>query len=187
MSREIFSLMVVLAGMAMAGCGNDGRGTNDRALPEYRAGERGVLRVRTDSARGRLWVLGVDDVRVYDSASKRLVRRIVLQNWDMARFICEPDMLLDPSGSAIISSNMRAKLWRIDADSLKVEEREIRLREREQWDVGFGALMLAADGKLLALSSTGGWLWKVDPDAGTAHLWNRGVPMLNVCDLMHIE
>jgi hypothetical protein len=158
------------------------------ALPAaYKAGERGVLRMKVDGARGRLWVLGVDGVRVYDTAQKRQIRRIVLPNWDVARFICDPDMVLDASGSALVSSNVRAKLWRIDADTFELQERDIRLQEREQWDIGFGPLMLAADGSLLALSSTGGWLWRIDVGAGTASLWNWGVPILNVCDLTPIE
>ena len=37
------------------------------------------LRTRLDSARNRLWVLGLDDVRVYDAATKQLLQRIVLQ------------------------------------------------------------------------------------------------------------
>jgi hypothetical protein len=185
--------MVILVATIM-GCGSEsnmtaaGQAGDSYALPAaYKAGERGVLRVRTDGARGRLWVLGVNDVRVYDSVKKRLIRRIVLPNWDVARLICDPDLILDASGSAIVSSNVRARLWRIDVDTLEVREREIRLHGREQWDIGFGALMLAADGSLFALTSTGGWLWNVDFDAGSARLWNWGAPMLNVCDLMHLE
>src|SRR5262245_12460188 len=184
MSSGIRSWVLVLAA-TMMGCGNESNTVTGPA--GYRAGERGVLRVKVDGARSRLWVLGMDDVRVYDIVTNQQLRRIALPNWDVARFICDPDLVLDASGSAIISSNVRSKLWRIDADDFELKEREIRLDGRDQWDIGFGALMLAADGNLLALSSTGGWLWKIDLDAGTARLWNWGVPLLNVCDLMAIE
>jgi hypothetical protein len=193
MSSGMRGWILILA-LTMAACGSEsntaaaGQAEPGYALPAaYKAGERGVLRVRIDGARGRLWVLGIDDVRVYDIVTKRQLRRIVLPNWDVARFICDPDLVLDAAGSAIISSNVRSKLWRIDADDFELKEREIRLDGREQWDIGFGGLMLAADGNLLALSSTRGWLWKIDLDAGIAHLWNWGVPMSNVCDLTPIE
>lgn len=181
-------LTMVLAMAAITGCGVEGSRGVDPALPAvYRPDEAGVLRVRADVARGRLWVLGVDGVRVYDAATKSLVRVIPLPRWDVARFICDPDMVLHPSGAVIVSSNVRAKLWWIDADSFEVGERDITLDGREQWDIGFGALALAADGKLLALTSTGGWLWQIDVEAGRAHLWNWGAPMLNVCELTPIE
>lgn len=192
MSSGMKRWILVLAA-TMAGCGNESNRAADQVGPAlvlpvaYKAGEQGVLRVKTDGARDRIWVLSVDDLRIYDRARKQLIRRIALPNWSVARFICPPDMVLDGSGSAIISSNAQAKLWRIDADALDVKEREIRLHEREQWDVGFGALTLAADGSLLALSSTGGWLWNVNVDAGTARLRNWGAPLLNACDLTPIE
>jgi hypothetical protein len=192
MSSGMKRWILVLAA-TMAGCGSESNRVADPVGPAlvvpvaYKAGEQGVLRVRTDGARDRLWVLSVNDLRIYDRARKQLIRRIALPSWSVARFICPPDMVLDGSGSAIVSGNAQAKLWRIDADTLEVKEREIRLYEREQWDVGFGALTLVADGSLLALSSTGGWLWNVNVDAGTARLWNWGTPLLNACDLTHIE
>jgi hypothetical protein len=188
MSGRMKRWILVLA-LAMAGCGSESRAAAPvgpaLALPAaYKAGDPGVLRVKTDGR--RLWVLSVDNVRVYD-AEKRLIRSVVLPNWSVARFICAPDLVLDGSGSAIVASNAQPKLWRIDADTFEVRERSITLRDREQWDVGFGALMLAADGGLLALSSTGGWLWKIDLAKQNAHLWNWGAPILNVCDLTPIE
>jgi hypothetical protein len=192
MSSGMKGWILVLA-LTMTACGSESNtaGADPMGpafvLPAaYKAGERKLLRIKTDGARGRLWVLGVDDVQVYDARGTRLIRRIALPNWSVARFICPPDMVLDGSGSAIVSSNAQAKLWRIDAETFEVKERDVTLEGRE-WDVGFGALTLAADGSLLALSSTGGWLWNVNVDAGTARLWNWGAPLLNACDLTHIE
>ena len=188
MRSGIVRVMVVSAMIAMS-CGAEESyaAENETSPAAYTAGQRDVLRYRKDGARGRLWVLGVDGVRVYDAATKKLVRRISLPNWDVARFICGPDLILDGSGSAIVSSNVRAKLWRIDAETFALQERDIVLQDREQWDIGFGALMLAADGGLLALTSTGGWLWKVDLGKSSAALWNWRAPILNVCELQPVE
>jgi hypothetical protein len=96
-------------------------------------------------------------------------------------------MVLDGSGSPLISSNTQPKLWRIDADTFEVQERAIRLLDREEWDVGFGSLLLTRNGNLMALSATGGWLWSIDLVSGDASLWNWGSPMLNACDLAPVE
>lgn len=194
-------MWVLVVAMTMTGCGGEGRTTGSSGAdptadalavaylspPAYKAGQQGVLRVRTDGARGRLWVLGLDDLRVYDTTKKRLVRRIVLPNWDVAGRVCDPDMILDGSGSAIISSNVRPKLWRIDAETFALQEREIALKDREQWDIGFSALVLAADGKLFASTSTGGWLWRIDVASASAELWNPDTPVWNVCGVAAIE
>jgi hypothetical protein len=184
-------LVLLFAVTVMMGCSNErnpahgptaGRTGNDYALPEtYGAGERDALRIRTDTARNRVWVLGLDDVRVYDTAKKKLIRRIELPNWSVARFICAPDMVLDSSGSAIISSNVQARLWRIDADSFEVKEHEISLHGREQWDTGFGALAFGADGALYALTSSAGSLWKIDVAKASAGMIEPDSPSSKAC------
>lgn len=145
---------------------------------------RDAFRVRRDDTQNRIWLLGVDGVRVYDSVSGRLVRTIALPNWSIARFTCDPDMVLDGEGAAIISSNAQSRLWRIDAGSLEVSEHAIRLQGREQWDAGFGALAYAADGTLLALMSFGGSLWNIDLDSGTARMVPPSKMFFNACGSM---
>ncbi len=177
----------------MAGCRNEGNptqgataghaGNNKALLEKYGIGERGALRFRTDTARNRLWVLGLDDVRVFDTTKKQLIRKIVLPNWSVARFICDPDMVLDNSGSAFISSNAQAKLWRIAADSFEVKEHVISLLGREQWDTGFGALAFAADGTLYALTTSAGSLWKIDVGKASASMIASDNRLLHVCEL----
>jgi hypothetical protein len=93
-----------------------------------------------------------------------------------------PDMVLDRTGSAYISSNVQPKLWRIDADSFQVSELDIRLQGRENWDVGFGALAFAADGSLLALTSMGRWFWKIDVAGGGARPVEPDAPVTTVCN-----
>ena len=128
-------------------------------------------------------MLGLDNVRVYDTVKKKLIRRIELPNGSVARFICDPDMVLDSSGSAFISSNVQAKLWRIDADSFEVKEHEISLHGREQWDIGFGALAFAADGALYALTSSAGSLWKIDIAKASASTIDPDNPPSRACAL----
>jgi hypothetical protein len=174
-----------------AGCSNErdaapapgaGRAGNDIApFEKHATGGQDALRVKTDTARGRLWVLGLDAVRVHDAASGKPIRQVTLPNWSVARFICDPDMVLDSSGSAIISSNAQAKLWRIDADSFQVKEQEISLLGRERWDIGFGALAFATDGTLYAMTATAGSLWKIDAARAGASLVETYLPPSKAC------
>jgi len=167
-------MVLFLMASVVAGCGKEGN-------PEYGMDERDALRVMTDTARNRRWVLGLDDVRVYDTVKKRLIRKIVLPSWSVARFICNPDMVLDGLGSAYISSNVQAKIWRIDAASFEVKEHKISLLGRERWDVGFGALAFATDGTLYALTSTVGSLWKVDVAREDASMIEPNDPPSKAC------
>lgn len=174
---------MIFAAFVMAGCSQERNPAQGPAA--FRAGNVDVLHdglsIRRDAARNRIWLLGLDDVRVYDAESKRLIRKIALPSWSVARFICDPDMVLDSSGSAIISSNVQARLWRVDADSFEVKEHGISLQGREQWDVGFGALAFAPDGTLLALTSSGGSIWKIDVARASASMIEPNNPPSRAC------
>jgi hypothetical protein len=170
-------LMVPAVLLAAAGCGSEGT-----RAPAAGAGvEQDALRVRTDASRGRLWVLGPDDLRVYDSAGKRLIRKIELPGWSVARFICNPDLALDRAGGAVVSSNVQSRFWRVNGDTFEVKEEVITLREREGWDVGFGALAFAPDGSLLALAANAGSLWKINGPGAHASLIETYHSPLKAC------
>ena len=171
---NIWMVMLMVASM-MAGCSN-------REYPTE-AGGRDALRVMPDTARNRLWVLGLEGVQVYDTGKNRLIRKVELPGWSVVRYVCPPDIALDRSGSAYISSNVLSKLWLVDAGSFKVEERPITLHDREQWDVGFGALAFAADGTLFALTTSAGSSWRIDYGKGSARMVELNAAYLNVCDL----
>lgn len=188
MSRRIVIACIwwfsILAAIATAGCGPEVDPAQGPAAS--RGGQGDILydgfRIRRDGARNRIWLLGLDDVRVYDG-QMRLIRKIALPNWSVAGFACDPDMVLDGSGSAIVSSNAQARLWRIDAGTLEVREHPITLLGRERWDVGFATLVVGADGTLLALASVSESLWKIDLGNGSAQMVTPGAPLLSLCGL----
>lgn len=180
MSNRIVSmrgwLVLLLAVTATAGCGDAGKSSSN--LPANHAGssdlrsespgtsEQDVLRVREDPVRNRLWVLTLNEVRVYNTATtgKGLIRKIALPTRSVIGFrsVCMPDMALDRAGSAFVSSNGQARLLRIDADRFTLEDYAISFHERNGLDAGFGALAFAADGTLFARTTPGGLLWKID-------------------------
>lgn len=174
----------ILAATVMAGCGQEQLAAQSQA--EFRRGEilHDGFRIRRDAARNRIWLLGLDNVRVYDGQSKQLIRTIALPGWSVARFACDPDIVLDRSGSAIVSSNTQSRLWRIDAASFAVGEHPIILEGRERWDVGFSALAVARDGTLLALTSVSESYWSIDLIRGSARMNGPGAALMNVCGLV---
>jgi len=176
---------VIVAAMAMTGCSREG--VHAQVSAAFRGGDSEVLhdgfRIRRDAARNRIWLLGLDNVRVYDGQSKRLIRAFALPSWSVARLACDPDMVLDGSGSAIVSSNVQSRLWRIDADSFEVTEHPISLQGREHWDVGFAALAVGGDGTLLALTSVSKSLWKIDLGKGGASMATPVAALVNMCGL----
>ncbi len=141
------------------------------------------LRTRVDSVRDRYWVLGIDHVSVYNVADKRLIRRVVLPGWNVAGSLCPPDMAIDRTGAALISSNIMPTLWRIDAKTFAVTRREITLKTRENWDTGFSGIAFAADGALFAVTALPVSLWRIDVNSGDAAKVELSKPVLGTCAL----
>ena len=191
MRTEILRMVPLMAAIVMAGCGsqeNLGEGaaaghgySSEFRNASYRASERTALRVRKDEARNRQWVLTPEGVRVYDAATKRLLRAIELPGWSNAKIACQPDLALDGRGSVVVSSNAQPTLWRIDGGDFTVTMRDVRLEEREQWDVGFGALAYTSEGTLLASTHEGGTLWRIDLEKSSAHIVLA--PGIRTCNL----
>ena len=176
--------IVLFAAMLTAGCSRNVPAPGPAATrADHSSLLQDGIRIRRDAVRNRIWLLGLEDVRVYDAANERLIRRVVLPNWSVARYACDPDMVLDESGSAIVSSNVQARLWRIDGGTFTVSEHDITLHERENWDVGFAALAPAGNGKLLALTSLAGSFWSIDLNKGTAHMAAPAAALQNLCGL----
>jgi len=186
-------LTLVFAVTVMAGCSSErvstqgatagGTGSDHFRSVAYGTDERDTLRVKTDSARGRHWVLGLNRMRVYDTATRKLIRQIALPSWSVVQFVCMPDLAIDGAGSAFVASNVQPRLWRIDADSFELTEHEIKLQGKEQWDIGFGALAFSANGALYGMMSAGGSVWKIDVAGSSASLVERTHPPLTGCAL----
>lgn len=191
-------LVLLFVVTAIAGCGgnngNPSQGSSSGGAvsadlrPELNGiDKRDALRIRKDTQHNRLWVLSLENVRVYDIAKNRktLLRQIAMPKWSVVPFdfACMPDMALDAFGSAFISSNAQPKILRIDGDSFELKEHEIVLQGKEQWDLGFGALAFAQDGTLLALSSPVGLLWSIDVGKASARMVEQNTSFRDVCEL----
>ena len=153
-------------------------------LKSHEQGEQRALRIKVDATRNRLWVLGLEHVYVYDITGKQLIRRVLLPNRSVAGFVCSPDMALDRSGSAFISSNVESRLWRIDAEDFGIKAQEITLHAGAGRDIGFGALAFATDGALFALTAHEGSLWRIDAVTLIASEIELSERLLGTCTLI---
>jgi hypothetical protein len=155
-----------------------------RALDERLDGRLEALRVQADVARNRLWVLHGDGVYVYEITTRRQIGRFALPEWMFVReaFNCAPDLALDPSGAAIVSSNVRTVLWRLDPERFAVRRQELALDTDRDKDVGFTGLAFA-DGLLFGVDAVHGSLWKIDLVAGKAEKLALSSPLRGACGL----
>jgi hypothetical protein len=184
---------IAAAAIAILGCSDDtaknARSVAADAAASSSADERhelrstGTLRVRRDIARNRVWVLGLDEIRLYDLAHRRLMRRIELPGWSVIADLCMPDMAVTPSGAVIVSSNAQPTLWWIDAGGFEVRAYDIRLHGREGWSIGFGALRFDAAGHLFALTASANSMWQIDLAAATARELEFYSPPKESCEL----
>jgi hypothetical protein len=129
-----------------------------------------IVRVRGDAVRNRLWVLTVENVYVYDTAERILLRRFRLPDWSVADFqyALAPDLVLDSRGRAFVSNNVEPRLLEIDPESFETKEHHVRLVSRTHLETGFGALQFRPDGALVARSTLGESTFSIDLANGEA-------------------
>lgn len=147
-----------------------------------------ALRVQFDAERNRLWMLRDDGVYLYDLATRRQIGPIALPEWIVLSepFNCAPALALDASGAAIVSSNVRAMLWRIDPERFEVSRQELALDTDRDKDVGFTGLTFV-DGLLFGIDAMHGSLWKIDLAAAKAEKLALSSPVRGACSLAHSQ
>jgi hypothetical protein len=137
--------------------------------------ESQVLRIRVDDARRSVWILATDALYRYERVSGQ-TKRYPLPGWiHVSRsFACLPDLVVEPTGMVIASSNVVPSLWRVDPETSRVEMLEIQLGPEAHRDMGFTGLELVNQGLLLARSSIDQSLWRIDLPAKRAWRHERG-------------
>ncbi|HET9664105.1 MAG TPA: hypothetical protein VFP00_07740 [Burkholderiales bacterium] len=163
---------------------------SSQQLKTYSEDQRNALRTTMDTARGRVWMLSLDNtVRIYDQRSKKLLREIALPDWLAVRTACMPNVIVDRSGAAFISSNVTPWIWRIDGETFDLKVHEISLRGREGLDVGFATLAFDSSGMLYGLAPSANWLWAIDMTRANASMVQVYDPPLEECTLtaQHLE
>lgn len=140
--------------------------------------------IRADTQGNRRWVLNQDSLSVYDHVSRRRLRRLELPDWMLAGPLhaCAPDMVLDSSGAAIVSSNVVPVVWRIDPQRFEITRIALTLNADSDKDIGFTALSFAADGTLIAAGTTVGSMWRIDLGSATATKLASYPPATGICD-----
>ncbi|HEX2829068.1 MAG TPA: hypothetical protein VHP37_22150 [Burkholderiales bacterium] len=145
----------------------------------------GVLRVRLDARRARLWVLDVGRVHVIDLVTNRRIRTVELPNWMFSTHedMCLPDLAIDEDGAAFVSDNMQPKLWRIAPADFSIRERVVSRDAYRELDAGFTALAIGEGGVMFAAMSAPGLLWRIDTDLFRAENVPLATRIPGVCGL----
>lgn len=140
--------------------------------------------VRVDTQANRRWVLNEEALAVYDHVNRRRLRRVTLPDWPLAgpQHACAPDMVLDASGAAIVSSNVVPVLWRVDPQRFEVTRIEIALDSDQDKDIGFTGMSLVGDGMLIAAGTTVGSLWRIDLRSARASKVASYPAAAGICD-----
>jgi hypothetical protein len=147
-------------------------------------GRESVLRIRIDTERARIWVLGSDRLYLYDSRDSRLLKEIAIGEVSQhSSEHCLPDMALDRSGAVFLSNAMEPALWRVDPVSFRVDRRKVQVDADRDQDFGFSAVAFDEAGTMYAASAISGVLWKVDQTEYTASKVVLSSPIRGACAL----
>jgi hypothetical protein len=175
MSLQLNFFVSAAAAILLAAC--------DGSVRRVGPPEVGLEVVRVDLAHNRRWVLREHALTVYDNLNGRRLRHIILPDWVVAgpRHGCAPDMVLDASGAALVSSNVLPVLWRVDPRRFQITRIALELESDTDKDVGFAGLSFSADGVLIAAGATFPSLWRIDLQAARATKL-PSLPTPDVCD-----
>jgi hypothetical protein len=122
------------------------------------------VRVRPDDLRGRTWVLRADALYLHDPGTGVPARRFALPGWVYVtpRFACEPDLVVEPGGAVLVSSNIVPSLWRVDPQDSSTTVLKIDLDPESVKDLGFTSLQWVEPGVMQANGSTERSRWRID-------------------------
>ena len=142
-------------------------------------------RVEHDKQRGLIWAIGAQSVSLYDGRSRTLIKKVELPGWAYVDEpqSCAPDLVIDAQGHALVSSNVRPDLWRINPHDQSVEHMAIELTTDGDKEVGFTGLFLVNPYTVLAVSAIQGTLWWIDLESRTAGKLGLARPIRGACAL----
>jgi hypothetical protein len=141
----------IFAALAVAGC-------ESSTSPSVAT----MLAYQADTARNRSVWLTREGVQIHSAAAQPVT--IALPGWIYAGTpYCPPALALGPKGEVVVTSNVIPTLWRIDGETLAVTAHPLSLDVDRDKDVGFAAVVYAAEeGAFIAYSQTQRSVWKID-------------------------
>src|SRR5262245_15615420 len=123
----------ILAALAVAGCESNVGPTIST-----------MLGYRVDAERERSVWLTREGVRIYSAAAWPVA--VELPGWMYAGApYCPPGLALGPKGEIDVTSNVVPTMWRIDGETLAVTAHQLALDVDRDKDVGFAAVVYAAE------------------------------------------
>ena len=134
-----------------------------------------AVRIRHDDLRNRTWVVGVGGAYLLEAGAP--ARRFRLPGWVLLACAgdCQPDLMVEPGGTVLVSSNIQPDLWRVDPEASTAVRMPIAPEGDAMKDVGFTGLRHGEHGQIDVTGTLDGAAWQIDLAAGRAvklHLRN---------------
>jgi hypothetical protein len=154
------AIAAILALVALAGCERESNVQPSAA---------GTLGYRVDEERFRSVWLTRDGVQIHSAAVRPVT--VELPGWIYAgEPHCPPGFVVGPKGEIVVTSNVIPTLWRIDPATLAVTVHPLTLDRDLDRDVGFAAVVYAAEQRaFIAYSDEQRSVWKIDATLKTAN------------------
>jgi hypothetical protein len=151
------AIAAIAALVVLAGC-------ESNAQPSAAA----ILGYQVDEGRARSVWLTREGLQIHSAAARPVA--IELPGWAYAGAPhCPPGLAIGPQGEIVVTSNVIPTVWRIDPGTLAVSVHSLALDVDRDKDVGFAALVYAAEERaFIAYSQTQRSVWKVDAALRTA-------------------
>lgn len=124
--------------------------------------ETDVVRVLPDESRSRVWILTSRAVYLRESGAP--TKRFTMPgrvHMDCAGD-CQPDLLVEPAGSVLVSSNIQPDLWRIDPEAASSVKVPIALEQDSGKDFGFTQLRFGPHGQIDVRGTLDRAEWQID-------------------------
>jgi hypothetical protein len=178
-TKYLLPALVLLVLLALAGATSIPAHAGDTTPPAT------VPRTENDAIHNRVWTLEDDAAYVYSASTQALIQRIELPNWIAARraYSCAPDIAISPNGDALVTSNVRTIIWRVDAGSLTATPIEIATDSDHDKDFGFTGLVYVDAKTLIAFNAFHGTLWQIDIAKRTARKISTSSPIRGTCGI----
>ena len=166
--RIVVSILMFVQALAMLGCESKSSTQEAQTTRVVPAGIAAGSRRLVDAKNNRVWSLSDQGLRLSAKTQAQTAAQtvaIVLPGWNAlnAHFAEPPAFAFGPNNELVVTSNVMATLWRVDADSLAVSVHPMTLNCDTEKEFGFTWLAYSdAQGGYFAFSEQLDSVWRVD-------------------------
>lgn len=138
--------------------------------------------MKVDDKRNRLWIAGDDGVYIYNTVTKKLIKKIPLESAGDYGDSFLNDLVLDKNGSAYITDSFSPNLFHVDAETLQLKHfadmSSIPWKTKDENPWNLNGIVISPNGEDLIVGKTNdGTLWKVNIKTKTIRQIKTSTPL----------